>query len=126
MIPSGAGGVGRGFFVGRRSPQPRYRLDTSAFWGYKALQASTGTSTVADNTPSERAGGGVKPGTERNPKILPELPTESEGSERAGSRAFSRIGRARPLQRRERPGERLRASRVVPRESPLGLPSLQG
>ena len=51
------------------------------FAGYKAClhkEGDDGTE-YGRATPPERAGGGVKPGAGRGPKILPEPPTESEG-----------------------------------------------
>lgn len=48
--------------------------------------------------PPERAGGGVKPGAGRGPKILPEPSAESEAPAIAGPGVI-RTGRVSPLQR---------------------------
>jgi hypothetical protein len=71
----------------------------------------------------------VKPGMESDPKILPELPAESEGwvaQVLVGPAGFARYSEGVFRAPAKGPGDReVRASRVVPREPEGRLPSLR-
>lgn len=72
---------------------------------YGSYKTSTGYDgkEYGSKAPRERAGGGVKPGAENGPKILPEPPAESEGCSAvyAAQALIGPAGSARYSARRE-------------------------